>query len=204
MARADKPGDTLHEGSGDFLTRWSQRKLGARRQGAGPEETGADLPQGAAEPDTAGEIVQPARELTDDDMPPLESLGSDSDYTPFLSPGVSDGLRRLALRKLFSQPAFNVTDGLNDYDEDYTQFAKLGSVITHEMQRMLKREREDRGQEEQSQDVPPAAGPQAADDALPEAEQQTGADAGDINSNDAIEGNNDPDVERDGEEDQSP
>ena len=75
-------------------------------------------------------------------MPPLESLDSDSDYSVFMSPGVSEQLRTLALRKLFHLPAFNITDGLNDYDEDYTQFASLGGVVTHEMKRLLKRELE--------------------------------------------------------------
>ena len=75
-------------------------------------------------------------------MPPVETLDADSDYTQFLSPGVSDDLRRQALRELYSQPDFNITDGLNDYDEDYTQFAGLGSLVTHEMKRMLERELE--------------------------------------------------------------
>jgi len=77
-------------------------------------------------------------------MPPIESLDSDSDYSVFMSPGVSEQLRTLALRKLFHLPAFNITDGLNDYDEDYTQFASLGGVVTHEMKRLLKRELEAR------------------------------------------------------------
>ena len=40
-------------------------------------------------------------ERTDADMPPLESLSADSDFTGFLSPKVSESLRRAALRKLF-------------------------------------------------------------------------------------------------------
>jgi hypothetical protein len=75
-------------------------------------------------------------------MPPVETLTAESDFAPFLSHGVSDGLRRKALRILFRQPACNITDGLNDYDEDYTQFAGLGDRVTHEMRRMLRRELE--------------------------------------------------------------
>ena len=63
--------------------------------------------------------------LGDADMPPLDSLGPESDYSGFLSPGVSEELRRLALRKLFHSPLFNVTDGLDDYDDDFTSFAVL-------------------------------------------------------------------------------
>lgn len=75
--------------------------------------------------------------LTDEDMPPVDSLTPDSDYTGFLSPGVSEDLRRLALRKLFHGPEFNVIDGLDDYDGDYTNFAKLGDVITSEMRHRM-------------------------------------------------------------------
>ena len=73
-------------------------------------------------------------------MPPIDSLNGDSDFSVFMSPGVSDELRTEALHKLFHQPEFNVTDGLNDYDEDYTSFAGLGTLVTQEMKRMLKRE----------------------------------------------------------------
>ena len=71
--------------------------------------------------------------LADEDMPPLETLTEESDYTGFLSPKVSDELRKLALRKLFHGSQFNICDGLDDYDEDFTKFAKLGDVITAEM-----------------------------------------------------------------------
>jgi len=79
-------------------------------------------------------------ELTDDDMPPIESLNADSDYSGFMSPKVSETLRRQALNKLFHLPHYNITDGLNDYDEDYTSFTKLGNIITHEMKRMMELE----------------------------------------------------------------
>jgi len=102
-----------------------------------PAAAGGQSREAVAE---VGEDQRP--ELTDADMPPLDSLDSDSDFSLFMSPGVSEQLRAQALRKLFHLPAFNVTDGLNDYDEDYTQFAGLGNVVTQEMKRMLKRELE--------------------------------------------------------------
>jgi hypothetical protein len=71
--------------------------------------------------------------LTDADMPPIESLDEDSDYSAFMSEGVSDELRNLALRKLFKAPVFNIRDGLDEYDEDYTYFEKLGDIVTCDM-----------------------------------------------------------------------
>ena len=62
-------------------------------------------------------------------MPPLDSLGPESDYSGFMSPGVSDELRRLALRKLFHSPLYNITDGLDDYDDDFRSFAVLSEAF---------------------------------------------------------------------------
>jgi len=136
-----KPGEA--DSGENFLNRWSRRKQadckGGTRADAGPAPAAAGMPPREAAP-TVDE--DPQQELTDADMPPIDSLDGDSDFSVFMSPKVSEQLRTQALRKLFHLPAFNVTDGLNDYDEDYTRFADLGNVVTQEMQRMLKRELE--------------------------------------------------------------
>lgn len=128
-----------------FLERWSRRKRAQDENGS----TGQESEMTAA---VSAEDTPPAEPaLTDADMPPIESLDGDSDYSPFMSPGVSEQLRTRALRKLFHQPAFNITDGLNDYDEDFTRFAGLGDTVTHEMKRMLQRELEERTRASQQQ-----------------------------------------------------
>jgi hypothetical protein len=143
-------GDASDTGSEEkFLDRWSRRK----QAGQQPASTATGQPEQEAVPavDEA-----PRQELTDADMPPVDTLDSDSDFSVFMSPGVSEQLRTQALRKLFHLPAFNVTDGLNDYDEDYTQFTGLGKVVTQEMQRMLKRElaRKDEVKSDEQQQEP--------------------------------------------------
>jgi hypothetical protein len=137
VGRENKPGVPAADSREDFLARWSRRKQDARHDDTDVpvHETAAATPPEPAE-------TEPAKVLTDADMPPLETLDESSDFSPFLSPGVSDDLRHQAMRKLFSQPVYNITDGLNDYDEDFTQFTGLGNVITHEMKRMLQRELE--------------------------------------------------------------
>lgn len=124
-----------HDVDENPLQRWSRRKLAARQQDAGVISREDPSPMAAEASEAPAQA--PGSKLSDADMPPLETLGEDSDYSDFFSPEVSEELRRLALRKLFHLPAFNVRDGLDDYDEDFTQFAKLGNVITHEMQRGL-------------------------------------------------------------------
>ena len=54
-------------------------------------------------------------------LPPLESLTPASDFTPFLHPAVGEDVRRAALKTLFSDPHFNVMDGLDVYIDDYSK-----------------------------------------------------------------------------------
>jgi len=83
--------------------------------------------------------------LTDADMPALDTLNSDSDYSSFFSKGVSKELRQQALRHLFGHAKFNIRDGLNDYDEDYTTFEPLGDTVTSDMRwHKARKEREEK------------------------------------------------------------
>ena len=120
------------------LSRWSRRKLEADQLAPAIEES---VPL-----DAAAGLAMPAAEeldavekpvLTDADMPDVESLNEDSDFSGFMSSGVSDELRNLALRKLFKAPVFNIRDGLDEYDEDYTYFEKLGDIVTCDMKHQI-------------------------------------------------------------------
>ncbi len=110
------------------------------------------------------------------ELPDIESLGEDSDYSAFMAPGVDDSLRRKALRKLFSSPKFNVCDGLDDYCEDFTQWAPLGDVITADMRHHLERAAklaeqlaESGAPGEEGAQAPPSQAAVAAPDPLQEA-----------------------------------
>lgn len=122
------------------LARWSRRKAAAR-QGS-PTRNGETADELLPVPVNVYPAVDESIvDLTDQDMPPLESLDEQSDYSGFLSPGVSEKLRRQALRKLFHLDLYNVTDGLDDYAEDYTKFAPLGNLVTADMRlRQLREE----------------------------------------------------------------
>ena len=138
------------------LRRWARRKREVARKeqaaaeahrentsaGAPDARRGAGMP-GAHEPDGEALVaVVEEKILTDEDMPPLDSLDEGSDYSGFLSPGVSEGLRRRALRKLFMSAVFNVPDGLDDYDEDFTSFQALGDIVTSDMKHQAEMEAE--------------------------------------------------------------
>lgn len=158
-----------------FLKRWSRRKqqsvqpdgavleselesLDKSAQASEQQVGDIDASQSAQSPESiaAEAPPQPIAEptvLTDSDMPDLESLNKDSDYSPFLSEGVSKNLRNMALKKLFFSGKFAVRDGLDDYDDDFTRFEPLGDTVTADMkfhQRRKERERLAKLEEEES------------------------------------------------------
>jgi hypothetical protein len=53
-------------------------------------------------------------------LPAVESLTPQSDFTDFMHPKVEDALRRVALKKLFSDPHFNIPDPFEAYSGDWT------------------------------------------------------------------------------------
>ena len=46
-------------------------------------------------------------------------LTRDSDYARFIVPGIDEGVKRAAMKKLFTDPHFNIMDGLDTYIDDY-------------------------------------------------------------------------------------
>lgn len=130
-------GQTQEEG---LLRRWSRRKAKAREET--PSRASADAGETeAAESTLPAELPEtPAPPLlTDADMPPIASLDQNSDYRPFMSPGVSEELRIRALRKMFHSGQFNELCLLEGEYYDCRGFEPLGSVITHEMRAEMER-----------------------------------------------------------------
>ena len=128
-----KPGEA---GDETFLERWSRLKTtgGAPEAPAGPSADGGS----PDESDADGPADRPPV-LTDADMPDLDTIGEHSDVSGFLSAGVSEGLRRKALRRLFTGAKFNIRDGLDDYDDDFRSFTPLGSIVTADMRYHVER-----------------------------------------------------------------
>lgn len=85
---------------------------------------------------------KPIDELTDEDLPALDSIGPDSDVSAFLGKRISPELRRQALRRLFAQPKFNTVCLCAEYAENYANFTPLGSVVPHDLKLQLAREAE--------------------------------------------------------------
>ncbi len=105
----------------DFLARWSKRKQTAR------EDRSQDIaPEPASGPETPGDTTAEPPP----DLPDIESLTKDSDFTVFLQDNVPEALRRQALRVLWrSDPVLANLDGLNDYDEDFSIVEGIAKVV---------------------------------------------------------------------------
>ncbi|HEY3074947.1 MAG TPA: DUF3306 domain-containing protein, partial [Burkholderiales bacterium] len=65
-------------------------------------------------------VEKPAESSPAPALPPIESLTPESDFTDFMHPKVKEELRRLALKKLFSDPHFNLPDPFEAYSGDWT------------------------------------------------------------------------------------
>jgi hypothetical protein len=114
-----------------FLSRWSQRKARVR-EGQAVTEAPVPVVDGAQadEVPSPASIAVPTTVPQQDDTaspaappPTLEDvalLTRDSDFSRFVAPNVDGGVRNAALHKLFSDPHFNVMDGLDTYIDDYS------------------------------------------------------------------------------------
>ena len=83
-----------------FLARWSRLKHKTAAEQSSPPATSAE---------------------TKPDLPPVDSLTFESDFTAYLKANVEESVKRAALKKLLHDPRFNVMDGLDTYIDDYTK-----------------------------------------------------------------------------------
>ena len=140
---------------GPFLSRWARLKQESRQTGgekSGGRQTGGrggaapvleePARQAALPPEEAGDQdhsvparpPQPGQErvreqdaaVDPSELPDIDSLTAESDFTAFMRKGVPKTLQRKALRKLWaSDPVLACLDGLNDYEEDFTDAATV-------------------------------------------------------------------------------
>jgi hypothetical protein len=134
-----------------FLGRWAQRKTDARQGKPLVEPELLVTPQPAPAPLTpavAGLVAapnppeldrQPATEADVVTQPlPLtlqdaQALGRDSDFKPFIARGVDPAVRNAAMKKLFTDPHYNVMDRLDTYIDDYSQSDPLPLSMLRKM-----------------------------------------------------------------------
>jgi hypothetical protein len=125
-----------------FLARWARRKAEADKKPRSPERPGAPDQSAALEPgpadqpapDTPAETGEEARAEPAEPMAwekiDIAALTHESDFSPFMQEGVPDNVRKQALDRLWqSDPMANISDGLNEYDEDYSSWGIAKQVV---------------------------------------------------------------------------
>ena len=121
----------VSEDDSNFFSRWSRRKTGVREvrevRDSAPVPVLSPPPQGTlAQTPVVTERSQPAAPaLPEPTAPPaptladVDALTIQSDYTRFVARDVAPEVKQAALKKLFTDPHFNVMDGLDTYIDDY-------------------------------------------------------------------------------------
>ena len=124
----------MSDGEG-FLSRWSKRKRGREAAPDAPAASpaaspSAGVPGPAAAPLAAGVATDAALARSTEASPKPEApalpslddvakLTRESDYAPYVNLQVDPRVRNAAMKRLFSDPHFNVMDGLDTYIDDY-------------------------------------------------------------------------------------
>jgi hypothetical protein len=116
-----------------FLNRWSKKKLGAEPEVSPSElsegqvpvqpKKSADAPTEESKGLKDAEAVAPLTK-TPQAMPTLEDvlkLTHDSDFSAYVKRGIDPEVQREAMKKLFSDPRYNIMDGLDIYIDDYSK-----------------------------------------------------------------------------------
>lgn len=108
-----------------FLSRWSKKKATADAPEITPKIAPEIAPPASQNPkqDAGFEPVSvdyavPA-ETENAPLPTIESLTAESDFSPFMRQDVTPELRNQAMKKLFTDPHYNVMDRLDTYIDDY-------------------------------------------------------------------------------------
>ncbi len=146
MSRAVDPAGSDANGAAQardesFVGRWSRRKRAEPDQREGEDARVAQAQDQQRAAVEAARAPAPLAPLTAPaDLPAIETLTPDSDYSRFMQADVPLASRNAAMKKLFTDPHFNVMDGLDTYIDDYTKFDPIPESMLRGLaqSRMLK------------------------------------------------------------------
>jgi hypothetical protein len=117
-----------------FLNRWSKKKLGAE-----PELSPSELAekQSPVQDSKASKVPASGEPAADKKLEPVAGaaqaqeaaptledvlkLTQDSDFSAYVKPGIDPEVQKAAMQKLFSDPRYNIMDGLDIYIDDYSK-----------------------------------------------------------------------------------
>ncbi len=98
-----------------FLGRWSRRKAGKQDELA--EKSAEATPAPAVIPASPDSEVLPPASL--EDVEKIDRFAPD--FSAFMKPDVDPAVQQAAMKKMFTDPHFNIMDGLDIYIGDYSK-----------------------------------------------------------------------------------
>jgi hypothetical protein len=123
----------MNTGEGDgFLSRWSRRKAQVREGQPAQEPPPAPVPD-AVPTATPAATPAPAAAAPAPTLDDVAGLEPGSDFRPFVAREVDPQVKNAALKKLFTDPQFNVMDGLDVYIDDYGKPDPLPASMLRQM-----------------------------------------------------------------------
>jgi len=114
----------------NFLSRWSRKKAGLTEEKADTQPTPpiakvSTLPaisKKEADESNQSTVNQDQKQPPPPTLDDVEKIDVKSpDFSSFMRPDVDPVVQQAALKKMFSDPHFNVMDGLDIYIDDYTK-----------------------------------------------------------------------------------
>jgi hypothetical protein len=118
-----------------FLGRWAQRKTAAR-QGLPLAEPPAVAPQPLESAAPPAMVDAPPTAEVEPPLPTLQdaqALTPESDFKPFMARAVSPEVKNAAMKKLFTDPHYNVMDRLDIYIDDYGKSDPIPESMLRQM-----------------------------------------------------------------------
>ncbi len=143
----------------DFFSRWA--KPAVAPQAGSPEQSPTPAEPGRPA-DSIATNVSPATPPQPPTLEQARQLTPQDDFRAFVQPDVAPEVRNTAMRQLFSDPHFNVMDGLDIYIDDYNTpdplpEGYLARMVSAQAMRLLKSD---------SDTLPPESKPEPARDHL--------------------------------------
>ncbi|HKX96087.1 MAG TPA: DUF3306 domain-containing protein [Methylibium sp.] len=112
----------------DFFSRWARRKADVQRGEAAPQQAPLTAALPLVEEPVAPQPSEPAPTLDD-----VATLAPGDEVSRFVARGVDEAVKRAAVKKLFTDPHFNLMDGLDIYIDDYGKPDPIPAAMLRQM-----------------------------------------------------------------------
>jgi hypothetical protein len=139
--------------AGGFLDRWSRRKAGEQLEPEkkSVEHTKQELANGPEAKVSAADTQDDLPSVTLDDVEKMDRFAPD--FSAFMKPGVDPAVQQAAMKKMFSDPHFNIMDGLDIYIDDYSKpdpipLEMLKRMVQSDMLNIFRKDKEEESDSE--------------------------------------------------------